>query len=100
MYFLVVFVATLIQSFFEGLILKNLWVWFITPAFDLKPINIATAVGVSLILGLATVQPNNKDSYEDKEEMSREKKLASRFFMSSLYALFVFILGWIWHFFV
>ncbi len=100
MYFLILLVASLVLSVFEGLLLKQLWVWFITPSFGLKPISLATAVGISLFLGLITLQPSNWDSQTRDEAKSRGEKFLEKQSMVYLYMLFTLAIAWVWHFYV
>lgn len=99
-YFLIVIVASFVQSFFEGLLLKRLWMWFIAPSFGFKPINLATAVGVSLFLSLITLQTSNWDSQESDVMKSRGEKFLEKQGMLYLYMLFTLGMAWVWHFYV
>lgn len=41
-----------LNTIIDGLVLSILWRWFVAPAFGLKPIGVATAIGLTLVVGL------------------------------------------------
>jgi hypothetical protein len=50
--------------FFDGLVLKTLWVWFLVP-IGLPAIGVATAIGVSIIAHMLAASTEGK---KDEEE--------------------------------
>jgi hypothetical protein len=50
----------------DGWVLKTLWGWFVVPRFSLAPLNITSAIGLSLVIGLVTYQYNGHDSSKER----------------------------------
>ncbi len=60
-------VLCVISSLLYGVVLSQLWAWFITPMFHVQEITIAQAIGISLVVGLLTFR-QNANSYESKSK--------------------------------
>lgn len=52
----------------QGWVLSILWAWFIVPMFNLPPLGILQAIGITLVVGLLTGSaykaPQNKENGE------------------------------------
>ena len=84
-----------LNTLVEGLVLSVLWSWFMVSAFGLPPISIPVALGISLLISVATFRVRN----EDLEEVETDKALMKS--GVKLLCLFIFLgLGWIVHLFV
>lgn len=74
----------------NGFVLSKLWYWFIVQTFDIKPITLIQAVGLSLIIGYLTMK---KNMGEDKKKDFSE--IASDWFSIIIYNFMVLFLGYI-----
>lgn len=65
-------VMTAPAAVWRGWVLTKMWAWFIVPVFDLQPLRIPVAIGLSLIVGYLTHQINwCKDEAEPMEKAAR-----------------------------
>lgn len=86
--------ALVLSSIFRGYVLKVVWGWFIVPTFHLVPLSIASALGISLLVGFLTQDaPDNED--KDFGEVFGKALINS---LAS--SLVVLTLGWVYHLFV
>lgn len=80
----------------RGLVLAQLWKWFIVPAFGLPQISIPLAIGLSVILNYFLVTKNKR---EDKDEKMNSEQLAEgavkAITAEVVAAFFVLLVGWI-----
>ena len=61
---------TVFSALVNGWVLTMLWVWFITPIFSIRPLTIAEAIGIGLIISYLTyhsTKPNKSDSTDTAE---------------------------------
>lgn len=47
-------VALVLGAIIGGFVLSKLWVWFMVPIFDLNPLSIVEAIGLTFIVGYMT----------------------------------------------
>lgn len=79
-------VYALLIAIFSGIVLADLWAWFINPIFNIGTLSIPQAIGISLIIEYLTYQtPTNKTT-----ESSINLAL-----MGIIKILFTWGLGWI-----
>ena len=50
-------VALVLGAIIGGFVLTKLWVWFMIPIFDLNPLSIVEAIGLTFIVGYMTKNP-------------------------------------------
>lgn len=50
-------VALVLGAIIGGFVLSKLWVWFMVPIFDLNPLRIVEAIGLTFIVGYMTKDP-------------------------------------------
>ena len=50
-------VALVLGAVIGGFVLSKLWVWFMVPIFDLNPLRIVEAIGLTFIVGYMTKDP-------------------------------------------
>lgn len=62
-----------VLSIYEGWCLKWLWLWFVSQPFNITPLSIPVAIGISLITGVLTYQT----IYEPREVKDRWNSLTS-----------------------
>jgi hypothetical protein len=80
---------------FEGWVLTKLWAWFLVPLLGLKPLTIAYAIGISLIVRLLTYHiPSYQELKDQKLEWSES---ISRLLVPFVGGLFALGLGYIVH---
>jgi hypothetical protein len=77
-----------VVSAWEGLVFTILWKWYVAKKFSVPQITIPQAVGLAMIVSMATFQTATKDGELEKERISNA-------IMVPLTAL---IFGWAWHF--
>lgn len=56
--------ATVIHAILSGWVLSLMWAWFIVPKFQLPPLNVTEAIGVSLVVGFLTIQYSSSNGKE------------------------------------
>ena len=49
-------VAIVVGAVMNGYVLSVLWGWFVVPVFSVPPLSIATAIGLSLAIGMLVKQ--------------------------------------------
>jgi hypothetical protein len=92
--FFVTFIAGfLVLLILTGLLISIYWKWFIIPIFNVKPINIPQALGLSLFVSFLTSSDSSITSSTDKTIFETIAKLV-------FYYLFYYVVGYILHFFV
>ncbi len=78
-----------VLSIWEGFVLTKLWGWFIVPFFDLPPLSITIAIGISLITAFLTHQRMAKDPDVDKFE-----QVVDLVGYSIVHGLIMLLMGW------
>jgi hypothetical protein len=86
-----IFAAVAVGMIWRGYVFSILWGWFAVPLFGLPALSVATAIGLSLLIGFATYQHIR----EPKDERSTSQQVGRIVGTSFLYPLFVLGLGWI-----
>ena len=86
-----IFAVVALGMVWRGYVFSILWGWFAVPLFGLPALSIATAIGLSLLIGFATYQHIR----EPKDERSTAQTVGYIAGTSFLYPLFVLGLGWI-----
>lgn len=79
----------------RGYALTVLWGWFVVPTFNLPPISIAAALGISLIVSMLT----NRPDLQTKENDGWTSVMEHLAYGIALPALSLF-LGWIFQMFM
>ena len=82
----------LIGAIVYGFVVAKLWIWFVVPVFDIRPISIPEAIGLSLLIGKLA---GKKDSDIDDYDGSTGEKLVYYFLLIVVSGLFTLGLGWI-----
>ena len=82
------------MAILRAFVLKTLWGWFIVPVFNLPPLGMAAAFGISLTI--STFLPSSPTSSSDDKDVSKETKIG-RFFVNLSVPLFTLLIGWIAH---
>lgn len=72
--FLVTLVVTALA---HGFVLSTMWGWFMVPLFHLPPMNIAYALGVSLVVGMWTSKTSSKSDSKDTSAIVSELVMAT-----------------------
>jgi len=76
-----------IELLISGLLVLKFWNWFVILIFDLPELNLAKAIGLSLVVALFTMKLNKED---------KDMKEITELFIKKIVILFVFLLeGWI-----
>jgi hypothetical protein len=96
---IVTFIALFIlASIWSGYVLSVLWAWFLVPAFHVTSINIALAIGVSIVIRMLTFQVNQER--DEKKERSKTELWTQTLVWSFLYPLLALGMGAIVHQFI
>lgn len=83
-------IASTCSYILKGYSLSILWGWFVVGTFQLPPLNIPTAIGISLIVSYLTVQPSIKDDERDAKEIFIKGTI-----VSITYPILALFIGWI-----
>ena len=54
-------VALVLGVIMGGFVLSKLWVWFMVPIFDLNPLRIVEAIGLTFLVGYMTKNPTESN---------------------------------------
>jgi hypothetical protein len=92
----IVVTGILASSLVHGLVITKMWIWFIVPLFEIRPISIPEAIGLSM-LGSLFVGQRVKENDEGKTFTERLIYVALGGVLAGLFTL---ILGWIVYQFV
>lgn len=91
----------ILEIFIRGLLIKKLWMWFIVSHFGLIPLNIGTAIGISLIASSITVWKHYSPAeFAEARDLSIADNVRNSLLNSLLQGvsmLFVFIAAWLIH---
>lgn len=84
-------VAIVVGAVMNGYVLSVLWGWFVVPLFSAPPLSVATAIGLSLAVGML-VSRGSSSSDEKKDSGEAIVNLFAQVIFAPLFTLFV---GWI-----
>ena len=90
-------VALVLGAIIGGFVLSKLWVWFMVPIFDLNPLRIVEAIGLTFIVGYMTKNPVESDK---KLEGTFSEELLKAFLQTIVIAGMFLLIGWIIHLFM
>lgn len=90
-------VALVLGAIMGGFVLSKLWVWFMVPIFDLNPLRIVEAIGLTFIAGYMTKNP--VESSKTLEGPFLEELLIA-FLQTLVMAVGFLLIGWIIHLFM
>ena len=85
-------VALVLGAIMGGFVLSKLWVWFMVPIFDLNPLRIVEAIGLTFIVGYMTKNP--VESGKTLEGSFLEELLIA-FLQTLVMAVGFLFIGWI-----
>lgn len=91
-----VVVSVVVSALMNGWVLSVLWGWFVVPLFNVQPLSVATAIGLSLAIGML-VSRESSSSDEKKDLSDAIAGVVVRVVFASLFTLFF---GWIVKLFV
>lgn len=80
------FVSYILLVLLSGIVLVDLWGWFVVPVFHLAQLNIPQALGFSLLVGYLTKSINTKQD---------ENSIFYKFGLGFFWSLTMWGLGWI-----
>ena len=85
-------VALVLGAIIGGFVLSKLWVWFMVPIFDLNPLRIVEAIGLTFIVGYMT-----KDPIESNKTLEGPflDELLKAFLQTLVMAAGFLFIGWI-----
>ena len=90
-------VALVLGAIMGGFVLSKLWVWFMVPIFDVNPLRIVEAIGLTFIVGYMT--KNHVESGKTLEGPFLEELLKA-FLQTVVIAGMFLLIGWIIHLFM
>ncbi|MHA2377623.1 MAG: hypothetical protein ACXAB9_15840 [Candidatus Thorarchaeota archaeon] len=79
----------------RGLVLKQLWIWFVTETFGIIPITSIQAIGLSIVVGFLTHQ-----EYESKKDRTTSEAATSLIVSVFIGPLLALAAGWVVHLFI
>lgn len=80
------FAYMVLTTLLAGVVLVDLWVWFVMPIFHVGALNIPQALGISLLVGFMTHQISNSKQTE---------KTATIFVTGAMRPLILWGIGWV-----
>jgi hypothetical protein len=83
-------------SMWSGYVLSVMWEWFVVPVFHAPQMSVAVAIGLSMLIGMLTRNPQE----ESKKETDTASMMVSSFSWAFLYPLFMMGLSYFVHLFV
>lgn len=66
---IIIFIVALFIMLVKGVVITNLWEWFIMPLFDIRAIGIAEGVGLSFFIGIFGWTKTSGDEDETLENL-------------------------------
>lgn len=84
-------VAIVVSAVMNGYVISVLWGWFVVPLFSVPPLSVATAIGLSLAVGML-VSHSSPSNSEKKDTGEVIVNLISQAVFSPLFTLFI---GWL-----
>lgn len=91
--FFVIF-TTAFASIANGLALVQLWAWFVVTTFNAQPLQLAPAIGLSMVVAhVAKDMPNTEQTAEQKKDPV--KTILTFFLKVGLRPLLAVLIGWI-----
>ena len=91
MIFMILLLIDAVLHLLSGFVLKMLWGWFIVPVFHLPNLNLAAAIGVSIVVSLLC---NSTPADSDKEISDQVISLINHNLRRAIFALAA---GWVTH---
>lgn len=88
--FTVFIISIVVAVIVRGFVLTKLWAWFIVPVFELSPLRIVEAIGISTLIGYLTYSRE-----KGKEDDDFWKKFIESLVVSIVLALLSLGMGWI-----
>lgn len=88
--FCIAMLAAIPLAIWNGYALMVLWGWFVVPLFDLPPLTIAQAIGLSVLVGFLTHQ-----RIESKEDEKPVEDTISAVLFASVKPAMALLIGWI-----
>ena len=89
------FVSMILLIVAKGAITVLFWGWFIVPIFNAPPINIASALGIVILVTFLTKGVSHKKTIDEDID-----EIAADFFKSAVQLAGFLGLGWITHLFM
>ncbi len=89
-YFFTTIVLVVYASILNGLALTKLWSWFIVKTFELPPLSIPEAIGLSTVVAYLTHQLDDK-----KNEDEYWQTLTKGFAVATAKSIFALLFGWV-----
>jgi hypothetical protein len=86
-----------ISSIWRGYVLSVLWGWFVVPFFGARPLPLAMAIGISLIVGFLTIHRTGKEA---EKEMGTAESFGLSCAVMVFVPLAVLAAGWVAHQFI
>lgn len=87
--------ALIVESLVRGLVLAQLWAWFLVPNLGAPPIGVAQAIGIALIVSMLTAHISGKSPSSDNRSATNVILTATG--TSILVALITLLMGAIFH---
>ena len=85
---------TAIIAILNGYVLSVLWGWFMAPIFGLPNLSIVSAIGVTIVIGYITKQPDN---YVEEWWLNFDENIATGAINAIVAPLFALFFGWVVH---
>jgi len=83
---------TPVLHIWSGFVLQKLWLWFVVPLFDVPPLSIVQAIGVSIVVGFLTQRPA---PYQERELKEAVKSITYLLVCGILDPLVALSIGWL-----
>lgn len=90
----VYFILLPFTALLNGYALSMLWQWFVVSTFELRPLGILPAIGISMVVSFLTKQ---YDSAAPDPSKSHGERMAMLTVYTLLNPIFALVFGWIVH---
>lgn len=87
-----VFGLMVLSAVWKGFVLSVMWGWFVVPYFQLPPLTIPLAIGISMIASMLTWHRTGSEAQNDK---SASEQFTTAAALSLFLPAFMLLSGWI-----
>lgn len=91
------FLLGLVSSAIQAFVATYLWAWFIVPTFNLPPLGLVTAMGITLLIALLF---RSRPEAEDEDAYEAFERSVKRVTISVIYSVVTLGVGFLYQLFM
>jgi predicted RND superfamily exporter protein len=91
------FLFGLVSSAIQAYVATHLWAWFIVPTFNLPPLELVTAMGITLLIALLF---RSRPEEEDEDAAEAFERSVKRVMISIIYSVVTLGVGFLYQSFM